>query len=328
MAKLPLSIAIGPYDRVRPIMDGAVRIDGVDPVFLSLDPEEIFFRAFKNEEFDVCELSLSSFSVRQSKGDNPYVGVPVFPSRFFRHTAIYIRKDCGIEKPEDLKGRRVGLPEYQLTACVWARIILDAYGVKPHDVTWVRGGLETPGREEKIKLDLPDGVVFEEGPEGKTLSEMLEDGDIDALVSPRAPHCFNTNPNIGWLFPDPMEAGKEYYRETGIFPIMHILGVRKTLVEQHPWLPVALLKAFTEAKELALKDFYATAAQRISLPFMEETATALTKLMGPDLWPYGLEENRNVLETFLSHHHAQGLSKRKLAPEDLFARSTHELVKI
>ena len=175
--KLDLSVAVGDYDRTRPLIDGAVRIDGVDPIFMTLSPEEIFFRAFRSAEFDISELSLSSFTVKTAQNDCPYVGIPVFLSRAFRHTAIYVRKDR-IKKPEDLKGKKIGLPEYQLTANVWARAILqDDYGVKPSDVHWVRGGIEQPGRPEKITLNLPKDVRLENAPVGKTISAMLEQPD-------------------------------------------------------------------------------------------------------------------------------------------------------
>ncbi|HET7879938.1 MAG TPA: ABC transporter substrate-binding protein [Acetobacteraceae bacterium] len=171
MRKLALSIAIGDYDRVRPLVDGAVQIDGVDPVFMLLEPEEIFFRAFRHADFDICELSMSSFTLKTAAGDCPYVGIPVFPSRSFRHNSIYIRTDRGIVRPEDLNGRRVGVPEYQVTANVWTRAVLeDEYGVKPSEIIWVRGGYEQPGRSEKITLDLPHDVRIEDAPEGATIS--------------------------------------------------------------------------------------------------------------------------------------------------------------
>src|SRR5262249_49709316 len=187
MSKLKLSVAVGNYDRVRPLMDGAVQIDGVDPVFMNLPPEEIFFRAFRGMDFDICELSMSSFTVKTAERNCPYVGVPAFVSRAFRHNSIYVRKDR-VKSPADLKGRRVGLPEYQLTACVWARIILeDDHGVKPSDMVWVRGGIEHPGRPEKIAIKLPPGVRMEDAPSGVTISELLERGDIDGFIAPRVP---------------------------------------------------------------------------------------------------------------------------------------------
>src|SRR3954468_14556716 len=242
MAKLNLSVAVGPYDRTRALVDGAVEIDGVNAHCMTLSPEEIFFRAFRRAEFDICELSLSSFTVKTAQGDCPYVGVPAFVSRAFRHASIWVRTDR-IKKPADLKGKKVGLPEYQLTACVWARQILeDDHGVKPSDVIWVRGGIDDPSRPEKITIKLPPGVHLENAPEGKTISQLLESGEIDAFIAPRVPRlAAKSNPAIGWLFRDPIAAGQDYYRRTGIFPIMHVTGIRRTLVEQHPWLPAAVL---------------------------------------------------------------------------------------
>ena len=221
MPKLKLSVAVGSYDRVRPLMDGAVQIDGVDPIFMNLPPEEIFFRAFRSMDFDICELSLSSFTVKIAERNCPYVGVPAFVSRAFRHNSIYVRRDR-IKSPADLKGSRVGLPEYQLTACVWARIILeDEHGIRPSDIVWVRGGIEHPGRPEKIAIKLPADVRMEDAPQGATISALLERGEIDAFIAPRVPSLMGKNAAIGWLFPDPIAAGKEYFKRTGIFPIMH-----------------------------------------------------------------------------------------------------------
>jgi len=205
MSKLQLSVAVGNYDRVRPLIDGAVQIDGVDPVFMNLPPEEIFFRAFRSMDFDICELSMSSFTVKTAERNCPYVGVPAFVSRAFRHNSIYVRKDR-IKSPADLKGKRVGLPEYQLTACVWARIILeDDHGVKPSDMIWVRGGIEHAGRPEKITIKLPGGVHMEDAAAGTTISDLLERGDIDGFIAPRPPSLAGKhNPNIGWLFDDPI----------------------------------------------------------------------------------------------------------------------------
>jgi 4,5-dihydroxyphthalate decarboxylase len=325
MSKLQLSIAIGNYDRVRPLLDGAVRIDGVDPVFMTLSPEEIFFRAFRSLDFDICELSMSSFTVRTAQRNCPYVGVPAFVSRAFRHNSIYVRRDR-VRSPADLRGRRVGLPEYQLTACVWARIILqDDHGVAPSDIRWVRGGVEEPGRPEKIAIKLPPGVHMVDAPEGTTISELLERGDIDGFIAPRTPALAARNhPDIGWLFPDPVAAGRDYFRRTGIFPIMHVTGIRRELVERHPWLPAAVLKALTQAKSMCIEALAETSASKVTLPFVEEELRAARELMGEDFWSYGLAPNRKVLETFLRHHHAQGLSSRLVAPEELFHPSTHE----
>jgi 4,5-dihydroxyphthalate decarboxylase len=328
MTDLQLSIAIGDYDRVRPLATGQVRIDGVDPLFLFLEPEEIFFRAFRWAEFDLCELSLSSFTIKTAAGDCPYVAVPVFPSRAFRHNAIVVRKDR-VGKPADLAGRRVGIPEYQLTANVWARALLeDQFGVTPADLQWVQGGLDEPGRIEKIALNLPDTIRIEPAPEGRSLSDLLESGEIDAIVAPRPPRGLGRHPDIGWLFDDPGAAASDYFRETGIFPIMHLLGIRRELATRHPWLPAAIVKAFTRAKDIALDRLLDPSASKVTLPFLEETARRARALMGADYWSYGLEANRRVLDTFLSHHHRQGLSPRRLECEELFVPSSLESFKI
>jgi len=328
MSKLQLSVAVGDYDRVRPLIDGAVSIDGVDATYMTLVPEEIFFRAFRHAEFDICELSMSSFTVKTAQGDNPYVGVPAFLSRAFRHTSIYVRTDR-IRAPADLKGRKVGLPEYQLTANVWARAFLeDDHGVKAADVIWVRGGIETAGRPEKIGLDLPKEIKIESAPEGATISQLLERGEIDGFMAPRPPAIAPGHPHVGWLFPDPTAAAKDYYRRTRIFPIMHMVGVRRTIAERHPWLPAAVLKAFAQAKAAALAKLGDTSATKVTLPFVEEQLKAARTLMGDDFWSYGVEPNRHVIETFLRHHHGQGLSPRRLAVEELFHPATLEAHKV
>jgi 4,5-dihydroxyphthalate decarboxylase len=331
MADLRVSVAVGDYDRTRPLVDGTVQIDGLDPVFLLLSPEEIFFRAFRHADFDVCELSLSSFALRTANNDCPYVGIPVFPSRAFRHTAIVVRSDRGINEPEDLKGRRIGTPEYQLTACVWARALLeDEFGVKPADITWVRGGMEQAGRVEKIDLNLPSNVRLDDAPMDHTLNVMLEEGAIDGIIGPRLPACFERGDAcVGWLFPDPTAAAADYYRRTHIFPIMHLLGIRRPLVEQHAWLPATICKAFEQAKSVALANLADTSATKVTLPFVEEQIRTARQLLGSDFWSYGLsDENHKVLDSFLHHHHAQGLSPRKVAVEELFHPASLELFKI
>ena len=329
MTKLQLSVAMGDYDRTRALLDGAVQIDGVDPVYMTLSPEEVFFRAFRNAEFDVSELSLSSYLVKASKDESPYVAVPVFLSRAFRHTSIYVRTDR-IKQPQDLKGRRIGVPEYQLTAIVWARSILqDDYGVRPEDVTWVRGGIDTPGRPEKIKLQLPPNVKMESAPEGDTISAMLDRGDIDGFIAPRPPGgAAAKNPNVGWLFSDPTAIAKDYFKRTGIFPIMHVVGVRRKLAEHHAWLPGAVFKAFEQSKAIATDRLADTSATKVTLPFVEEQLKAARETMGDDYWSYGVAPNRRTLEAFVRHHHAQGLSARLMSVDEIFHPATYESYKV
>ncbi len=329
MSDLNLSIAIGDYDRNRPLTDGAVKIDGVDPVFMKLCPEEIFFRAFRTQDFDVCELSLSSFTLKTALGTCPYVGIPAFVSRCFRHTSIYVRTDR-VKEPKDLRGRKVGVPEYQLTANVWARAILeDDFGIRPSDIHWIRGGIEHAGRPEKIAVKLPEGVRLDDAPEGVTISELLDRGEIDGFMAPRAPSATAlANPNVGWLFRDPMAAGMDYFRRTGIFPIMHLIGLRRTLAERHPWLPAAVFKAFEQSKSVALGQLSDVSATKVTLPFVEETLKAARELMGEDFWPYGVEPNVKTLEAFLRHHHSQGISPRLVHVAEMFHPATLETFKI
>ncbi|RTL51205.1 MAG: ABC transporter substrate-binding protein [Rhodocyclaceae bacterium] len=328
MPKLELSVAMGDYDRTRPLKDGDVQIDGVSPVYMNLSPEEIFFRAFRNSEFDISELSFSSYLVKRSQDASPYTAVPIFLSRAFRHTSIYVRKDR-IKKPQNLIGARIGIPEYQLTAIVWARALLnDDYGIKPSDVTWVKGGIDEPGRVEKIALNLPPDIKLENAPEGDTISAMLDRGDLDAFIAPRPPGCVGKNPNVAWLFDDPTAVAKDYYKRTSIFPIMHVVGVRNELVERHPWLPAAVLKAFEQSKAVALERLSDTSATKVTLPFVEEQMKAARELMGMDYWSYGVKKNLPTLEAFLRNHHQQGLSSRLMKVEEIFHPATYETARI
>lgn len=328
--KLPLSVAVWDYDRVGALLDGRIAIEGCDANYLPMMVEETFFRALRSTEFDVAELSLSSYTALTSRGACPYVAIPVFMSRMFRHSAIYIRKDSGIRTPQDLVGRAVGVPEYQLTAPVWVRGILeDEYGVKPSELRWRTGGVEEPGRHEKVAIQLPPDVECQPIPAQDTLNQWLLDGKIDALVAPRAPSCYaQGHPNIARLFPDFRQVEKAYFSKTGIFPMMHVIGIRKELVAQHPWLASSVYKAFAQAKKLAEKNLSEVAALKVSLPWLAAEYEETTQLMGQDFWPYGVQGNEKALETFLRYHYSQGLSARRMQIGDLFVPSTMEQVKI
>ena len=329
MAGLRLSVAVGDYDRTRPLIDGEVSIDGVDPIFLRLSPEEIFFRAFRTRDFDICELSMSSTVLKLSKGECPYVPIPVFPSRAFRHTAIYVNAAAGIQRPEDLRGKRIGVGEYQLTANVWARALLEEeYGVRAAEIEWVRGGVEELGRKEKIKLELPFDIRIVDAPVDRTLSAMLADGEIDALIGPRMPSSFNGDGRVKWLFADPTAAAVDYYRRTKIFPIMHTLGIRRELVDAHPWLPATVQKAFELSKAACLKKLADTSATKVTLPFVEEQLQNARSLIGEDFWAYGFDANRQVVDAFLDYHHRQGLSARRVEAEEMFHPATLAVARI
>jgi 4,5-dihydroxyphthalate decarboxylase len=330
VSKLQLSLACAGYDRTRALFDGRVSIDGVDIVPTILEPEEAFHRAFKYGEFDITEISMSSHTVMTARGEAQYVGIPAFLSRVFRHSGIYINTSKGIRRPEDLKGKTIGVPEYQITANVWIRGILsDDYGVRADQVHWRRGGIEQPGRGERSPIKLPDSIDLQQIPDDKTLSGMLESGEIDAMISARAPSCLlRGSPNVARLFPNFKEVEAEYFKRSRHFPIMHMVGIRKSLVEQHPWLPVNVYKAFAEAKRLAMHDLNEINMLLVTLPWVVHEYNATRELMGDDYWPYGFKENLHSLEVFTRYHHEQGLSSRKLNPEELFTPSVIDLSRI
>ena len=330
MSRLRLTLACWNYDRTRALADGSVRPEGIDLDYLGLEVEETFFRMLRHREFDIAEMSLSSYAVTLSRDDPPFIALPVFPSRMFRHSCIFISTKSGIREPKDLAGRKVGVPEYQMTAPVWIRGILqDEYGVDPSAVHYFTGGVEEPGREEKLKLDLP--AHFRITPIGatQTLSRMLADGAIDALYTARTPSTFATNPDaVRRLFDDYVSAERDYHRRTRMFPIMHTVVMRRDVYRAHRWMAQSLCKAFAESKRRARADLLVTNALSSMLPWQIAQVEEARRELGDDWWPYGLEPNRAVLDTFLRYHHEQGLSKRRLAPEELFAPETHETFRI
>lgn len=335
MPKLPLTIACWDYDRTRAIMDGRVAVEGCDVTYLPLPVEETFFRAFKFAEFDVCELSFSTYTLALARERDhgipfAYRAMPAFVSRVFRHSGIYIRTDRGIRAPADLQGKAVGVPEYQMTAAVWIRGILEhEYGVPVASMTWRNGGLEEPGRTEKVPFTLPPSIRLEPIGDGKTLSGMLEAGEIDAIVSARAPSCLGRSPHVARLFPDFRAAERAYFKKTGIFPMMHVVGVRRTLLDAHPWLATSLYKAFVRAKDLAYPELAQMAALKISLPWIGQEVQNTIALMGKDFWAYGAKENKAALEAFLQYHYEQGLSgKAKFAVSDIFIPNTLEISRL
>lgn len=328
MSKLRLSLSCWNYDRVRALADGRVQPEGIDLNFLDLSVEETFFRMLRYREFDVAELSLSSYSVSLARDPKPFVAIPVFPSRSFRHSCIFVSAKSGIREPKDVIGKRSASPEFQLTAPVWSRGILqDEYGVRIDACEYWAGGQEEPGRDEKQKLDLPFKLNAI-GPT-QTLSQMIAAGEIDVIHSPRIPSTLHTQPDrVKRLFEDYVEVERAYYRKTRIFPIMHVIAIRREVYEQNRWIAMSLYKAFVEAQRICYREIYETAALRNMLPWMIAEVEWLKKHMGDDWWPYGYEANKATLDTFLRYHHEQGLSKRRLQPQDLFAPETLEAFKI
>jgi 4,5-dihydroxyphthalate decarboxylase len=330
MPKLRLSLACWNYDRTRALQDGRVRPDGIELDYLDLPVEETFFRMLRYREFDLAEMSLSSYTLSLSKPERAFVAIPVFPSRFFRHSCIYVHADSGIGEPRDLVGKRVGTPEYQMTAPVWIRgILADEYQVPVDSVTYCTGGEEEPGRSEKIGIDLPSNIRLERIGSKDTLAAMLRDGAIDALYTARMPSSFGANDGrVRRLFDDYVTVEREYFRRTRIFPIMHTVVIRRDVYERNRWIAQSLCKAFGAAQKLAYADLLETAALKVMLPWAHANVEEARREMGGDFWPYGFEPNRRVLSTFLRYHHEQGLSPRLLEPEELFAPETLESFRI
>ena len=328
--KLKLSFACWNYDRTRALMDGSVQPDGIDLNYLNLPVEETFFRMARHQEFDVAEMSLSSYCVSLQKPDRPFIALPVYPSRFFRHSCIYINTASGIKEPKDLIGKRIASPEYQMTAPVWIRGILsDHYGVPVDAQPYLFGGEEETGRVEKLKLELPPNIkVSPIGPH-QTLSQMLYDGELDALYTARMPSSFLKNDGkVKRFFDNYFDVEQAYYNSTKIFPIMHVIVMRRQLYEENRWIAQSLMKAFITAQQRCYDDLRETAALKFMLPFANAYVEQAIAQMGDDWWPYGLEKNRKVLETFTRYHFEQGLSRQQLQLDDLFAPEALESFKI
>ena len=328
--KRKLTLACLDYDRTKPLFQGTVAPEGIELNCLALMPTETFVRMFRYREFDVSELSLASYSILTARGDCPFIAIPVFLSRFFRHSCIYINAQAGIGRPEDLKGKRVGVPEYQMTAAVFVKGMLQhEYGVAPEDIEWFCGGQEAPGRTSVISYQLPSRIHLREIPAGATLSEMLVNGSLDALVTPNMPSPFlQRSPHVRRLFSNYHAVEMDYYRRTRIFPIMHTVVIRQEIYAESPWMATSLFKAFSQAKALAQKDLYDTEALRLTLPWLIHHIEETRAVLGDDFWPYGVEANRPTLEALTQYIVEQGLAERKLAPEELFAPNVYEEIRI
>ena len=319
MPDVPITVASGDYDRTRALRDGTVPIAGCAVTYSNVEANALFVRNLKSQEFDVSEMSFSTYITLKSRNAHHYTAVPVFLSRAFRHSAIFVRTDR-ITSPADLKGKRVGTPEYLTTMLVWLRgLLADEYGIAPSDLRWRLGGMEQPS----AKATPPEpvaGVEIETIPVGKTLAGMLADGELDALFTARPPSCFLRGaPNVGRLFADTRAVEQAYYKKTGIYPLMHAVGIRNSLVGQHPWMARAVFDAFVKAKEVAIADLQKLAAFAVTLPWVEAEYRATQAVLGHDIWPYGLEENRTAIETLCRYLHEQGFTPRQMTTDKLFA---------
>jgi 4,5-dihydroxyphthalate decarboxylase len=330
VAELPLVLACWDYDRTRALQDGRVRPEGIELTYLPLGMPESFFRMLHHGEFDVSEMSFSWFTRTLSFDEPPLVAIPVFPSRMFRHSAIYVHAGSGIDRPADLIGKHVGVPEYQMTAAVWIKgILAEHYYVPVASVTYHTGGLRDPGRTE-LPMNLPPEIVVTPIGEGETLSELIESGGIDALYTAEAPETFRRgSPNVRRLFTDHAAAEREYFAKTGIFPIMHTIVIRRDVYEKSPWVAQSLVKAFEAAKEITYEDLEEVTALKVTLPWLTAEVERTKAAMGTDdFWPYGLDANRETIATFLGYSHDQGLLPRRFEPEELFAPETVRTVRV
>jgi len=310
MHNLPLTIACGRYDRTQPLIDGRVAPEGVDLTFIPLRPGETFWRMLNHSEFDASEMSLSSYSILRSEGDTRFIAIPVFPSRVFRHSAIYLPVRSRIEKPQGLKGARVGVGDYQMTAAVWVRQLLaHEYGVMPHDIEWVTG---RPVRAVRK----PEGVRIIPMPSDMTLEGMLERGEIDALASVMIPEGLGTS--VRRLFADFRAVETAYFKKTGIFPIMHTFVLKTALYEKNPWLAISFYRAFCRARDLAYRTIYDTDALAVGLPWVIDEMEVAHKIFGPQIWDYSIEGSRPTLEALVAAVHEQGLASRRMSVEELF----------
>jgi 4,5-dihydroxyphthalate decarboxylase len=328
-ARLHLTLATTDYDHVRDLMNGVVRAEGIVLTGFVLPVEEIFFRFIKNREWDVSEMSFGKFIGYASQGNSPFIGIPVFPSRVFRHSAFYVRADRGIKLPKDLEGKTVGIPEWAQTAGIYARgFLAETAGVDLTKIKWVQAGMNEAGREEKVEFTLPKGIQYSQRRDS-SLSAMLKSGEIDAAISARVPAAFMTGGHeIVRLYPDYRGEEMRYYEATGIFPIMHVIAMRRAVFERYPWAAMNLFKAFDEAKERSLERIRDLTASRIPVPWSAAIVSEWSKGFGADPFPYGLEANRKTLDAFCRFSHAQGVTAQRLTPDDLFPKEVRASVRV
>jgi 4,5-dihydroxyphthalate decarboxylase len=329
-SRISLAFAFNDYDRVAAFRDGRVTLDGCDVNCHTLGSEEIFLRTHRGEQWDVCEMSFSRYMMQRARGEHAYVAIPVFVSRAFRHGAIYVRAASGISRPEDLVGRRVGVPEYQMTAALWVRGMLsDDYGINAADIAWRTGGLERSGRTELLELRLPPEIDVQPIPADRTLGDELLTGGLDAIVASKEPSGMRRGDGaVRRLFDDYRAAEQAYFRRSGIFPIMHVVVVRAELTLRHPWLATSLYKAFDRAKDLAVRRLANVGVAIDTLPWLKAEVDATVRLMGANYWPYGIEANRHALETAIRYSREQGLCPEPLTVADLFPPDIDLEVKI
>jgi 4,5-dihydroxyphthalate decarboxylase len=328
-ARLRLTLAIGEYDHVRDLCTGAVPVAGATITPLHPPTEEIFHRFIRYREWEVSEMSFAKYVAFRARGDDSLRAIPVFPSRMFRHSSIYVRRDGPVRVPADLAGKRIGVPEWAQTAAVYSRgLLAEEYGIDLAGIEWVQAGVNQKGRPEKIALDLPPGIRLTRRPDA-SLDEMLRTGALDAVLSAHPPASFEAgDPAIARLFADPAAEERGYYERTGIFPIMHVVAIRAAVLDRFPWIAMNLLDAFEAAKRRSQARMVEYTASRLPVPWAQMHAERIAALFGADPWPYGLEGNVTTLEAFLRWAHVQGVAARHLTPAELFPPETLSRVRV
>lgn len=327
--RVDLTLAINDSDQVRDLASGRVAVNGIRLLTMHYEVEEVFYRFTKHREWDVSEMSLGKYCSLVASGDDSVVGIPVFPSRSFRHSGIFIRADGPVDDPSALAGARIGFPEWTVTATVYQRALLaHEYGVDLRSVHWVQGGINEPGRIETLPVGLPEGVSVRAERE-QSLNQLLLDGELDAVLVPHPPASFQDGSGaVAQLFSDAISVERGYFERTGIFPIMHLVVLRRDVHDRHPWAGANLVTAFTEAKDRSLARMLDPTAPHYPLPWGAEHARAAAGIFGADFWPYGVESNRLTLETFAQYAHEQALTPYRLTIEEMFppsVRATHRI---
>jgi len=324
-----LTLAVCDYEHVREIAQGLVRADGITLtplIFPSI--EEITFRFTRSLEWDVSELSFGKYIALVSQGAAPMVAIPVFPSRVFRHSAIYVRADRGIRAAKDLEGRAVGIPEWAQTAGIYVRgLLAEEYGVDLAKIHWLQAGVNEPGRAEKVALKLPAGIRYQARPDS-SLAAMLASGEVDAVISARAPQAFAPGGPVVRLFPNYRAEEERFFKKTGIFPIMHLITMRRTAFEQHPWIAMNLYKMFDEAKRRCFNRLADFTCARVPLPWAAAIAEEIVAECGPDPFPYGIEASRPTIEAFCRYANDQGVTQRRMTADDLFPREVRATARV
>lgn len=329
MPGIQLSLAIGNYDHVADLVNGRVRAEGIDLLPMALPIEEIFFRTVSFAEWDVSEFSMAKYVSLIGTGTAPFHAIPVFPSRVFRQSAIYVATSSNICGPEDLVGRRIGVPEWTQTAGIYARAFLQHQCDVPlKDIHWVQAGVNQAGRTEKVSLSLPDGVKIEQIPD-RSLNELLLAGELDGIISAREPAAFlDHDSRIARLWPVYQPVEEKYYQETGVFPIMHVIVIKNETLHRHPWIAMNLYRAFDEAKAISLKRLSSIVNSPVAIPWLRQSYDRAQRVLGDNFWPYGIEANQPTLDAFLQYCGEQGVTQRAVSVEELFPREVSQIFKV